>query len=359
MLHKAFFVLLILQMAFVTDPLAAREPNTGEQISASGDLLEFVVQSIVSNREKLGAYSMALTEKQVPIREDLDSLPEKVETELPGGGGTLTVHTAKTPTTRTSYVLVKKGFVEMQLNDADSKLGSTWQYDAGLWYQYLPSRRVVCIRKPNQLPDTGLLNPDQLASNKFGRSIEEFLRESDIVQTKTIDNSEYGDQSIELTLAGPDNKQITKLIFGSDSRFLPVRSVLLAASDDSTEILSKSFEYQLAEPRDALILKTATYSYDLNPEIDPKHVPMVFLGERVFSVDQYELVEDGDVDQRRLALGEGWKTQDLTKVTLQPDVVDVRVGAVKTSNSRSLILALNVVAIIVLVVWYRRRSVRS
>ena len=302
-------------------------------------MLNTVMQAAASNRERLGAYAMEVTIATGPRQGRLDSqqitivLPDGSEHQLPGAANS-----------RKARILRDDSFFEFREYDADQLAGG-WQCELGRWSHFDTESRLVVIRRPDQLPGMTSVDPGCVVDQRFGQTFEDFLRTAELLQGVRLEDSEYGSGTIELLVRPSGGVQDVHMLFGADSRYLPVYASAHCGGEGAT--VEKQFEYQLDEVRNALLLKkTKTSHYPENSTADEGLQAVAFSGEIVVSVAGYSLLGDGELAQLRLTADDSWKLRDLTtweaEVAAATSSGSSAANAVSALQGRRLLLYFNI-----------------
>jgi len=348
-------ILLILFVhLFVAKSVVSQGPNY-----ESAELVEAVLEATKSNTEKLGVVFLVLTETVTPSPAMGDS-SSQIKLVTPGGQRISFTPLSSPVLQRFEMLIDRDGFFERRNYGPSEELNDVWQYNEGKWLHYQFPEKTLVIRNPDQLPSFGSVDPRQPAAVEFGSSFRRFLESAQLVEGLKL-SDELGEDVVRLTIAGKLTSQRCRIEYSAATRYLPVSSILYS-TDGVTPLIEQNFKYQLIEQRDALVLSEvrAKYRTDLSLD-DNEQRGMYFEGEKVVSVDRYDLLEGDDLSRRRTIAGDDWSVNDVTdweKKMAESKPLPV-VARQDSSWSRMFFLVNVVVLLAILIVVFRKKFTRS
>ena len=115
---------------------------SGQDRRADNELIQSVIQASKSNAVKLGAISMSVSVKTIPIRDNLDRLPKTVTYDLPGGGS-FTLSPLRAEKQDAFEILAGPGFFERRSFTTGHQLDGIWQFASGKWLEYIFGKRLA------------------------------------------------------------------------------------------------------------------------------------------------------------------------------------------------------------------------
>ncbi|MEZ6134252.1 MAG: hypothetical protein R3C53_04995 [Pirellulaceae bacterium] len=266
---------------------------------ADSDLIEAAVDAVASNKEKLGAYSLTLTERFVSSKAP-GTAP--LLSKLPQGFKVVDSPPQESPS---SELTVGKDFLERRYFDSADACFQVWQYDGGLWNELQVEKRIAIIRrKPEQLPAVGSV--ELQVSPTFGQSLEDLIKNARNAEAEYIENADFGDGSIAVELDRESGSSL--IVFSSKERFLPVQIKEIRKNGEI--VFDRQFEYELVTERDALRvsrIKTSVPPHLQNGQQDP----LLFTGEIIQVVSDFRILGDDEAYDSRMTWDQGWIVTDM------------------------------------------------
>lgn len=311
------------------------------------ELADVVSRAIKTNAEKLGSYRIDLIQSS----EVSKPISKEVKLDLPDGGGMIVISPASDGNNagvEKMEIFVAKNFFERRVYDSQEKLSVVWQFDGILWNHFDVPKRIVSIRRSDQLHVSNI--SELTLAPMEPRFLDDFINESDNCESTRLVDSEFGANSIKLVFTTRLGRK-SEFICGSNSLYLPV---IYRELSSGTIVREDRIEYEKYSDRNALFVKKVLSSFGFDrSKVSSDLSKLLSNSTRSIVLSNLVFLPDSDVRNSQMKWGQDWVVRDLTKWG------NGNRDAPTTTRRFALLMCLGAILTLIPVGWFVRKFLRE